>query len=229
LVDHLLDLSVDQWILFEKNSFFASNICSAFNPLPHVTSRSWRDNVVQTVGLIVLALVGVFLFHMVINLRVALFIAPQPQAILTLGGGIEREALTARLAIAYPDLPVWVSTGTSLGPDIFAEYNVNPDRVTFDNRATDTVTNFTTTLRSLQQRQIRHVFLVTSDFHMARARAIAAVVFGFHGIAITPVEVPTGKMNEPAGLVLRDGLRSCLWLVTGWSGRLDYTSPLSGR
>ncbi len=31
-------------------------------------------------------------------------------------------------------------------------------------------------------------YLITSDYHMMRARAIATVVFGIQGIAVTPLE-----------------------------------------
>ena len=36
---------------------------------------------------------------------------PIPQAILTLGGGADREKFTAQIARAYPNLPIWVSSG----------------------------------------------------------------------------------------------------------------------
>jgi uncharacterized SAM-binding protein YcdF (DUF218 family) len=142
----------------------------------------------------------------------------QPQGIFMLGGGADREELTAKLAAAYPDLPVWISGGSHQAPELLAQYEVDLQRVIFDNRATDTVTNFTTNLQSFKQHNLGHVFMVTSDFHMARAKAIAGVILGFYGITTTPVPVPSGHMKEPRYVVLRDVVRSFVWLLTGHSG-----------
>jgi uncharacterized SAM-binding protein YcdF (DUF218 family) len=78
--------------------------------------------------------------------------------------------------------------------------------------------HFTTTLQPLKAHGIHHVYLVTSDYHMPRATAIATLIFGSHSVAFTPVEVPTEQTKEPYFLVLRDLMRSYLWLLTGWSG-----------
>ncbi|MHC5731641.1 MAG: YdcF family protein, partial [Nostoc sp.] len=54
---------------------------------------------------------------------------------------------------------------------------------------------------------------------MKRARAIAAIVLGSHGIAVTPVEVPSqGDKSETLVRILRDCGRSILWVVTGRTG-----------
>ncbi|MEH1929758.1 YdcF family protein [Nostoc sp.] len=69
---------------------------------------------------------------------------------------------------------MWVSSGSH--PDksraIFQAAGIADSRVYLD---TDTVTNFTTLVRVFQQQQIQHIFLITSDFHMPRAKAIASV------------------------------------------------------
>lgn len=143
---------------------------------------------------------------------------PNPQAILMLGGGNGREPFTARLAQDYPDLPIWVSSGSPQAAQAFAETGIAPHRLHIDNQATDTVTNFTTTLQPLKAKSIHHIYLVTSDYHMPRATAIATLIFGSYGIAFTPAEVPTDQADEPYILVLRDLIRSYLWLLTGWSG-----------
>lgn len=180
-----------------------------------------RRSLIRALVLVSLSFLGVLSLTILAKTSLTYARVPYPEGILMLGGGSEREEFTARLAIDYPTLPVWVSTGSRLGAEIFARYEIAADRVTFDNRATDTVTNFTTMLGPLQQNQIRHVFLVTSDFHMPRARAIASIVLGFHGINTTPVSVPTNQMDEPKSVVLRDMIRSCLWLLTGWSGAVS--------
>ncbi|MHC5722289.1 MAG: YdcF family protein, partial [Nostoc sp.] len=63
------------------------------------------------------------------------------------------------------------------------------------------------------------IYLITSDYHMKRARAIAAIVLGSQGIAVTPVEVPSqGDKSETLVRILRDCGRSLLWVVTGRTG-----------
>ncbi|NER26936.1 MAG: YdcF family protein, partial [Symploca sp. SIO1C4] len=45
------------------------------------------------------------------RLAIAHYQAPHPQAIITLGGGIDREKFTAKFAQTHPSLEIWVSTG----------------------------------------------------------------------------------------------------------------------
>ncbi|MBF2047947.1 MAG: YdcF family protein [Elainella sp. C42_A2020_010] len=139
---------------------------------------------------------------------------------LVLGGGTGREEAAAQLAQHYPSLMIWVSSGRS-PQDIYAIFqsaSVSTTRLHLDYRATDTVTNFTTLVPELKQHQIQHVFLVTSDFHMPRAQAIATVVLGSQGIAFTPVAVGTTEPREPVIQIARDVCRSIVWLLTGRTG-----------
>jgi uncharacterized SAM-binding protein YcdF (DUF218 family) len=147
-------------------------------------------------------------------------IAPQPQAILMLGGDFEREPFTAAFAQSRGDLPIWVSSGMPEAKSrlIFTSAGVSPHRLHLDDRAVDTVTNFTTLVNDLKQRNIRHVYLLTSDFHMRRASAIATVVLGSQGIIFTPVAIPSGKRSESWLRVARDGSRAVLWVFTGRTG-----------
>jgi uncharacterized SAM-binding protein YcdF (DUF218 family) len=114
-----------------------------------------------------------------------------------------------------------VSSGDHL-PDrayaIFQTAGVAEHRVYLDYRATDTVTNFTTLVSQFKQREIRHVYVVTSDFHMPRAKVIGTLVLGHESITFTPVTVPTQRDPEPWLKIVRDGGRSVLWLVTGYTG-----------
>ncbi|MEO1521281.1 MAG: YdcF family protein [Cyanobacteria bacterium J06633_2] len=143
--------------------------------------------------------------------------APSPQLILTLGGGSGREEFTALFAQQVPDLDIWVSSGTSPqhAKDIFRRAAIADDRIHFDRRAIDTVTNFTTLVGDFCDQDIHHVFLITSDFHMRRARAIAFFVFGSRGITTTPVIIPSKQANESLFRVTRDIGRSILWIFTG--------------
>lgn len=156
-----------------------------------------------------------------IRLSVARMRSPQPQAMLVLGGGVEREVAAANFAAQHLDLEVWISTGQepAASAAIFRLAEVDQNRLTLDYRAVDTVTNFTTTVRSFQQRNITHLYIVTSDFHMRRARAIAFFVLGSRGIAYTPMAVSSAHSSEESALrTARDVGRSLLWLATGRTG-----------
>lgn len=155
--------------------------------------------------------------------------SPRPEAILVLGGGTTREFTAAQLAAQNPDLDVWVSGGLEPAQvkKIFSAQNVGLTRVNLDYSATDTVTNFTTLVTELQSQNIRHIYLVTSDFHMPRSKAIAFWVFGSRGIAYTPVPVSSGRSPEPYHKIVRDVARSWLWLATGRTGSsLDPNPPI---
>lgn len=180
------------------------------------------------IGLRRIALVWVclVLFQGPILLPIIRVFYPSPQAILTLGGRWQRETYTARFALAHPTLPIWISSG--LTPDkvlpMFYDLGIADNRLTLDYRAVDTVTNFTTLVADLQVRHIHHIYLITSDFHMARAEAIATIVLGSHGITFTPVPVISMEPPESGFRIARDMIRSWLWLVIGYTG-----SSLSGR
>jgi uncharacterized SAM-binding protein YcdF (DUF218 family) len=170
--------------------------------------------------LAIVTLLIVLLSYIPLRLALASVQFPQPQAILTLGGRPAREAFTAEFAQTHPELMIWISSGMNpaKAQPFFAMAGVDLKRVTFDFRATDTVTNFTTLVDEFDRRQIHHVYLITSDFHMARARAIAAIVFGSRGIITTPVIVPSRTQPESNLHILRDVGRSIVWLLTQRTG-----------
>ncbi|MEH2424115.1 MAG: YdcF family protein [Nostoc sp.] len=155
-----------------------------------------------------------------VRLAIAHHQAPQPQAILVLGGGEDREEFAAQFAKFHPTLKIWVSSGSPPNKSraIFQDAGIADSRVYLDYRATDTVTNFTTLVKVFQQQQIQHLFLITSDYHMPRAKAIATLVLGSQGIAFTPFAVPSNRTQESLLHIIRDIVRSLLWIVTGHTG-----------
>ncbi|MBD2345492.1 YdcF family protein [Anabaena subtropica] len=162
-----------------------------------------------------------FLLTIPVKLAIAYYQTPLPQAILTLGGGSSREEFTAFFAQYYPDMKIWVSSGTPphKAREIFRAAGIADHRLHLDYSATDTVTNFTTLVDIFQQQQIQHIFLITSDFHMPRAKAIATIVLGSRGIAFTPVSIASKKTELESILrIVRDIVRSLLWIVTGYTG-----------
>lgn len=145
-----------------------------------------------------------------------------PEALLVLGGHEERERFAAQLAKQHPQLPIWISSGSpqAYAQKIFAKAGISSDRLNFDYRAQDTVTNFTTLVDELQSRGIDSVYLITSENHMQRAKIIGDIVFGSRGIDFKPIYVPSKNPPEPVGKCWRDGARSILWLVTGQTGSM---------
>jgi uncharacterized SAM-binding protein YcdF (DUF218 family) len=148
----------------------------------------------------------------------------QPQAVLVLGGStsaLERERFAAQFALQYPDLPIWVSGGSpnqKYTERVFAKAGIDRSRLHLDYQAVDTVTNFTTLVDELQDRGIKSVYLITSDYHMRRAQIIGEIVLGSRGIDFQPVSVPSERSPEPIEKAIRDGARAVLWVATGHTG-----------
>ena len=148
----------------------------------------------------------------------------KPQAVLVLGGStaaLEREKFAAKFALQYPDLPIWVSGGSPnqrYTKRVFAKAGIDPTRLHLDYQAVDTVTNFTTLVDDLQARGIHSVYLITSDYHMRRARIIGEIVLGSRGIDFKAVKVPSERSPESIEKAIRDGGRAIVWLITGHTG-----------
>ncbi len=147
----------------------------------------------------------------------------QPQAVLVLGGStsyLEREKFTAKFVREHPDLPIWITGGSppASTQNVFTKAGVDAKRLHLDYEAVDTVTNFTTLVDDLQARGIKSVYLVTSEFHMRRARVIGEIVLGSRGIQLKPVPVPSENMHESVDKSIRDGARALLWVATGYTG-----------
>ncbi len=144
----------------------------------------------------------------------------EPQAIFVLGGSPDREKFAADLALKYPDLPLWVSSGS---PEeysywVFDQAGVDRQRLHLDYRAVDTLTNFTTLVDDLKNQGITSVYLVTSDYHMRRAQWIAEIIGSQRGVVFKIVPIPTDRSPEPILKALRDSGRAIVWLVTGYTG-----------
>lgn len=167
------------------------------------------------------------LWWLLLGFAIALWLGYQPiantqppEALLVLGGAIEREEFAAKFAQVHPELEIWVTGGSNeeYAQWIFLQAGIEPSRVHLDYQAVDTVTNFTTLVDELKSLGVESVYLVTSDDHMLRARAIGSIVLGSRGISFQPLPVPSGRSPEPIEKVIRDGARSILWLTTGYTG-----------
>jgi uncharacterized SAM-binding protein YcdF (DUF218 family) len=156
-----------------------------------------------------------------IRLSIATRQSPEPEGILVLGGGEGREEFAAQFAQNYDNLDIWVSSGRY--PDainIFQAAGFSTKQVHFGWYAEDTVGDFAHHVKALQSRNIQHVYLITSDYHMPRAQTIATIIFGSQGIAVTPVVVPSNQASESYRWlrIARDTGRSVLWVFTGRAG-----------
>lgn len=167
-----------------------------------------------------LALLSVIATFLCVGLKTRNSVDSTPEAFLVLGGHEERERYAAKLAQQHRDLPIWVSSGSpqEYARQIFAKAGISSDRLYFDYRAKDTVTNFTTLVDELKAQGIDSVYLVTSENHMKRATIIGDIVFGSRGIDFQPVAVPSENPPESLDKCLRDGARAVFWLITGHTG-----------
>ncbi|WP_324616332.1 YdcF family protein [Lusitaniella coriacea] len=118
-------------------------------------------------------------------------------------------------------LDIWVSSGLERQKAIaiFQNAGIPNHRLHLDYRAVDTVTNFSTLVPDFKRRNIRHVYLLTSDFHLPRANAIASIILGSQGITFTSIAIPSGDPPESKWRIARDMARSLLWVVTRQTGR----------
>jgi uncharacterized SAM-binding protein YcdF (DUF218 family) len=195
--------------------------------------RQQKSKKRQFVYLASVAFLFVLLSIIPLRLAIAFQQAPSPQAILTLGGGKEREEFTAQFAQQHPNLEIWVSSG--INPEqarkIFQTAGIPNRRVHIDCRAVDTVTNFTTLVADFKQRNLQHLYLITANFHLKRAKAIATLILGSRGIAVTPVAITNQPINrhhssESWYRTLRDVIRATAWLITGHTGASLNPNPV---
>ena len=160
-----------------------------------------------------------------IPLRTAIVLerSPVPQAIFVLNGDQRRIQFAAQLWQSHSHLDIWVSAVSNLEEqhygNIFRQAGIPAGQIHFDRCATDTVTNFTCTVDDFLAKKLEHLYLITSDYHTPRARAIASLILGSHGIALTFLPVPSGGIpSESRFRIFRDCIRSILWIVVRRSG-----------
>lgn len=141
-----------------------------------------------------------------------------PSSIVVLGGGIRREMLAAHIAQYYSDLPIIISSGSSL-PCLYRVFVVEKGvawrRIKVDFRATDTLTNFTTLAPYLQFYRSCKVLMITSEGNLARASILAWLIWGSRGIAVEPVLVEGSGHNESWLKTLADSMRGLAWVIVG--------------
>ncbi len=146
-------------------------------------------------------------------------------AFFVLGGGIQREIYVAKLAKQHPDIRVLISQGSE-DPCIlliFQREQAPIRQVWLEKCADSTFNNFYFNIPILQKWGVRKVKLITSPSHLPRAKWMAQILFGAHGIWVeTDIVVDEGKPGNRES-VLKTGLDISRCLV--WAVLTQFVQP----
>ena len=120
---------------------------------------------------------------------IAVFLASsQPvNAFFVLGGSIKREMYVAELAKKYPQIPILISSG-SKDPCIwliFQGETAPMENVWLEKCADSTFDNFYYGIPILRRWGVRKVKLITSKTHLPRAKWMAQILLGAHGMSVS--------------------------------------------
>jgi uncharacterized SAM-binding protein YcdF (DUF218 family) len=182
-------------------------------------SRNWQAIARRVVRTLLIGLGLFFICSLGLNLLRLSSAATAPvDAVLVLGGSIQREIRAAELSRQHPAMPVLISTGS---PDpciwlIFQRTGAPIGSVWLEKCADSTFTNFYFSLPILQQWHAHKVKLVTSAKHLPRAEWLAAILLGAHGIWVEPEIVVEQGIPANQETRIKTGLdvtRSLLWAI----------------
>jgi len=138
-------------------------------------------------------------------------------AILVLGGSIEREIYAAELVKQSPQIPILISKG-SIDPCVwlvFRRQAAPMSNVWLEKCADSTFDNFYYSLPTLSNWGVHKVKLITSESHLPRAKWMAQILLGSHGIWVEPDivrEVGIPGNHESWFKTSVDVTRSLLWV-----------------
>ena len=141
-----------------------------------------------------------------------------PELVFVLGGDIDREIAGMEIAKQL-DLPLLISGGSN--PEysnwLIENKGMSSYLIRKDYRAVDTFTNFTSLIDELKEEDVTHLLLITSDYHINRAKPVGEIIAGSRGIKITSVSIPcTSKcIRESNNKRNIDIIRSIAWVITG--------------
>ncbi len=139
-------------------------------------------------------------------------------AVLVLGGSIRREIYVAEQVAQGMTLPILISHG-SKPPCIyllFERAQASMAAVWLENCADSTLDNFRQSLPVLQRWGVRHVRVVTSATHLPRARWLAQILLGSHGIWVEMAIVPETGVPGNREYLWKTGLdvlRGLAWAI----------------
>ncbi|MEH2311430.1 MAG: YdcF family protein [Nostoc sp.] len=179
-----------------------------------IFAKPWQLLQKLTGGLSVV--LGAWLIFTTITL---VFASSQPvDTFFVLGGSIHRETYIAQQAKQYPQTPILISHGS---PDpciwlIFQAELAGLQNVWLEKCANSTFENFYYGIPILRRWGVHKVMLITSPSHLPRAKWMAQILLGAHGIwveteIVQELGVPGNRESWPkTGL---DLTRSLFWAI----------------
>ncbi|VXD14183.1 YdcF family protein [Planktothrix paucivesiculata] len=135
-----------------------------------------------------------------------------------LGGSIKREMYVTELAKQNPQIPILISTGSD-DPCIlklFQREQAPTQKVWLEKCARSTFDNFFYSQPILSQWHSRHIKLITSPTHLPRAKWMAQIILGSHGIWVDVETVKETGVPANRELWLKTGLdvtRTIIWAL----------------
>lgn len=139
-------------------------------------------------------------------------------AFFVLGGSIRREIYVAQIAKEYPQVPILISTG-SPDPCIWLIFQREVDdlsKVWLEKCANSTFENFYYGIPIFKRWRVHKVKLITSATHLPRAKLMAQILFGSHGIWVEVEVVKETGIPGNQESRIKTGLdvtRSLLWAI----------------
>ncbi|MDZ8109455.1 MAG: YdcF family protein [Nostoc sp. DedQUE12a] len=148
-----------------------------------------------------------------------LYASSQPvDTFFVLGGSIRRETYVVQQAKQYPQIPILISHGS---PDpciwlIFQREFASLENVWLEKCANSTFENFYYSIPLLRKWRVHKVKLITSPTHLPRAKWMAQILLGAHGIWVEPEIVQESGIpgNQESWLkTALDLTRSLFWAI----------------
>lgn len=136
--------------------------------------------------------------------------------VFVLGGSISREIYAAKLARQNPHLPILIARGS---PDpcvfwVFQRAKSPINQVWLEICSRSTFTNFMFGLPILENWQVHKVQLITSGTHIIRAKWLAKILLGSHGIWVDLIVAPEKGVPGNSESWTKTGVdltRSIIW------------------
>ena len=161
----------------------------------------------------------IFVIWLIFTTITLVFASSQPvDAFFVLGGSIRREIYVAQQAKQYPQTPILISHG-SQDPCIwliFQREAADLQNVWLEKCANSTFENFYYGIPILRRWGVHKVKLITSPTHLPRAKWMAQILLGAHGIWVEPDIVQESGIpgnHESWVKTVLDVTRSLLWAV----------------
>lgn len=160
----------------------------------------------------------ILVWFLSLGIRLSLHSTHKIDAILVLGGSIQREMYLAQSIAERPTIPVLISGG-SFPPCIrlvFDRYQAPVSNIWLESCARSTFGNFFYAIPILKSWQTHKVLVITSGNHAIRAIKLARILLGAQGIWVEWVTVTEPGIPGNTESYLKTGLdlfRSLIWAM----------------